>query len=255
MIPTRIAVRQGDPRARVDLAVGALAPRLVSRDGSSAHVALAAAGMILLGGDEVHVDVTVGAGCLLELEDVGGTIAYRAEGRRSSWTMAVRVEAGGALLWRGLPFVVTDGADVDRRTTVELAAGATAVIRETLVLGRHGEEGGRLSSAFTARDVGGPVLVEQLDLDGLAPEPGVLGPHRVLDAVIALGFEPSTAPGDLVLEHSGAIARHVGAETHTSRLDRVWDDWTGQVRQRTAPHAGASVKEAATEGNGSDVNV
>ncbi len=247
MIPTRIAVRQGDPRARVDLAVGALAPRLVSRDASRAQVALAAAGMILLGGDEVHVDVTVGAGCLLELEDVGGTIAYRADGRRSSWTMTVRVEDGGALLWRGLPFVVTDGADVERRTTIDLATGATAVIRETLVLGRHGEDGGRLRSSFTATDAKGPLLIEQLDLDGLAPEPGVLGAHRVLDTVIALGFEPSTGAGDLVLEHPGAIARHFGAETHTSRLDRVWDDWGGRVLRRTSPHVEPA--NEAVEGN------
>ena len=236
MISTRIAVHQGDPRARVDLAVGALAPRLVSRDASRAHVALAAAGMILLGGDEVHVDVTVGAGCLLKLEDVGGTVAYRADGRRSSWTMAVRVEEGGALLWRGLPFVVTDGADVERRTTLDLAACATAVIRETLVLGRHGESGGRLRSAFTARDAEGPLLVEQLDLDGLAPEPGVLGEHRVLDAVIALGFRPSTTADDLVLEHPGAIARHLGAETHTSRLDRGWEDWVERAPGNGTAH-------------------
>lgn len=249
MIPTRIAVHQGDPRARVDLAVGALAPRLVSRDASRAHVALAAAGMILLGGDHVHVEVVVGAGCLLELEDVGGTIAYRADGRPSAWTMAVRVEEGATLLWRGLPFVVTDGAEVERRTTIDLAAGATAVIRETLVLGRHGESGGRLRSAFTARDAEGPLLVEQLDLDGLAPEPGVLGEHRVLDAVIALGFEPSTVPGDLVLEHPGAIARHLGAETHTSRLDRVWEDWVGRARRGTAPRIDEAANEAAVGGD------
>lgn len=225
MTPTRIAVQRGDPRARVDLAVGALAPRLISRDESRAHVALAAAGMILLGGDHVHLDVEVGAGSVLELEDVGGTIAYRADGRPSAWTMHARVEAGGALVWRGLPFVVTDGADVVRDSRIELAAGATAVIRETLVLGRHGESGGRLASSFTARDDGGPLLVEHLDLDGTSPEPGVLGDHRVLDAVIALGFRPPTSASDLELEHPGAIARHLGAETHTSRLDRVWDEW------------------------------
>lgn len=249
MIPTRIAVIQGDPRARVDLAVGALAPRLISRDAARAHIALAAAGMILLGGDDVHVDVSVGAGCLLEIEDVGGTIAYRADGRRSSWTMEVHVAEGATLLWRGLPFVATDGADVERRTTLHLATGATAVIRETLVLGRHGESGGRLASSFVAGDADGPLLVEQLDLDGLAPEPGVLGAHRVLDSVIALGFEPPTVPGDLVLEHPGAIARHFGAETHTSRLDRVCDEWVERARQRMLPCVDEPANETGVGGN------
>lgn len=230
MTPTRIAVIAGDPRARVDLAVGALAPRLISRDGMRAHVALAAAGMLLLGGDRVHVEIDVGPGCLLEVQDVGGTIAYRADGGRSSWSMEAVIRPGGVLLWHGLPFVVTDGADVERRSSFRLDAGASAVIRETLVLGRHGEHGGRLDSSFSSADPQGALLVEHLALDGAAPEPGVLGAHRVLDSVIALGIVPPTAPGDLVLEAGGAIARHLGAETHTSRLDRVWDRWSELAR-------------------------
>ncbi|PZU40566.1 MAG: urease accessory protein [Microbacterium sp.] len=227
-----MAVRRGASRAGVDLAVGALAPRLISRDDARAHIALAAAGMILLGGDHVHLEVDVGEGCVLELEDVGGTIAYRADGRPSAWTMNARIETGGMLLWRGLPFVVTDGADVERRSRVQLARGATALIRETLVLGRHGEPGGRISSSFAAADPDGPVLVERLDLDGPVPEPGVLGDHRVLDTVIALGVRPPVSIGDLELEHPGAIARHLGVETHTSRLDRVWEEWSALLRER-----------------------
>jgi urease accessory protein len=230
--PTRIAVRRGASRAGVDLAVGALAPRLISRDDARAHIALAAAGMILLGGDRVHLEVDVGAGCTLELEDVGGTIAYRSDGRPSAWTMEARIETGGMLIWRGLPFVVTDGADVERRSCVRLARRATALIRETLVLGRHGERGGRISSSFAAGDPDGPVLAERLDLEGAAPEPGVLGDHRVLDTVIALGVRPPVSTGDLELEYPGAIARHLGVETHTSRLDRVWEEWSALLRER-----------------------
>ena len=59
---TRIAVTAGEPRAHVELAVGALAPRLISRDATRAHVAVAAAGMVLLGGDHVHIEVDVGHG-------------------------------------------------------------------------------------------------------------------------------------------------------------------------------------------------
>lgn len=238
MTPTRIAVTAGDPRARVDLAVGALAPRLISRDRDRAHVALAAAGMLLLGGDHVHLEIDVGTGCLLELQDVGGTIAFRADGGRSSWSMDAVIRPGGSLLWHGLPFVVTDGADVERRSSFRLDAGASAVIRETLVLGRHGERGGRLDSRFTATDPQGPVLVEHLALDGADPEPGVLGGHRVLDSIIALGTAPPTTPGDLLLEAGGAISRHLGAETHTSRLDRVWDDWAGTARDAVRPGTG-----------------
>ena len=230
MTSTRIAVAAGEPRAHVELAVGALAPRLISRDATRAHVAVAAAGMVLLGGDHVHVGIDVGAGCTLEIEDVGGTVAY--PGARSSWLLDVRIGIGATLLWRGLPFVVTDGADVERRSSLTLESGARAVIRETLVLGRHGERGGRLISALAAVDEGGPILVERLDADGRTPEPGVLGGNRVIDAVIAVGFRPPARPDDLEFDRAGAMARHLSDHTHGSPLDATWDAWVAHAERR-----------------------
>jgi urease accessory protein len=228
---TRIAVTAGEPRAHVELAVGALAPRLISRDATRAHVAVAAAGMVLLGGDHVHVGIDIGAGCTLEIADVGGTVAY--PGARSSWILDIRIGAAGTLLWHGLPFVVTDGADVERRTSLTLERDARAVIRETLVLGRHGERGGRLLSALAVHERDGPVLVERLDADGSAPEPGVLGGNRVLDAVIAVGFRPIRRPQDLEFDRAGAMARHLSDHTHGSPLDPVWDAWVVDAAGRS----------------------
>ncbi|WP_243076607.1 urease accessory protein UreD [Microbacterium sp. SS28] len=236
MTSTRIAVTAGEPRARVELAVGALAPRLISRDARRAHVALSAAGMVLLGGDTVHVRIDVGPGCTLRIEDVGGTVAY--PGPRSSWLVDARVCAGGTLLWQGLPFVVTDGADVERRSSLTLETEARAVLRETLVLGRHGERGGRLVSAIAVTDGDGPVLVEQLDADGCSPEPGVLGGNRVIDAVLALGFRPPTRPLDLEFDAPGAMARDLSDHTHASPLDRVWDAWSAASELRTPAEVG-----------------
>jgi urease accessory protein len=227
---TRIAVTAGDPRAHVELAVGALAPRLISRDAVRAHIAVAAAGMVLLGGDDVQIEIDVGPGCTLEIEDVGGTVAY--PGARSSWLLGARIGAGGTLLWHGLPFVVTDGADVVRRGSLTLESGAGAVIRETLVLGRHGERGGRLVSALTVVDAGGPILVERLEADGTEPEPGVLGSNRVVDAVIAVGFRPPARPMDLEFDRPGAMARHLSDHTHSSPLDPVWDAWVAHAKGR-----------------------
>ena len=230
MTSTRITVLAGEPRAHVELAVGALAPRLISRDTTRAHVAVAAAGMVLLGGDEVHIAIDVGPACTLEIEDVGGTVAY--PGARSSWILEVRIGAGGTLLWHGLPFVVTDGADVERRSSITLGSGARAAIRETLVLGRHAERGGRLISALAVVDGGGPILLERLDADGGAPEPGVLGGNRVLDAVIAVGFRPPTRPEDLEFDRPGSMARHLSDHTHGSPLDPVWDTWVAHAEGR-----------------------
>jgi urease accessory protein len=239
MTTTRIAVRAGHPRAHVDLVVGALAPRLVGRTSSTAHVALSAAGMLLLGGDLVHVEVDVGPDCTLELEDVGGMVAYRAPRSAprspSQWTLDVRVRSGGTLLWRALPLVVAEGARVERRTEIDLDKGGCAVIRETMVLGRQGETGGNLKSHVSITDPDGPVLNEDLDVDGSIPEPGILGSARVLDAVIAVGFRPHPEPGAMLLDQPGAVARHLGNLTHESPLDHVWATWSERAKSSAGP--------------------
>ncbi|WP_229383316.1 urease accessory protein UreD [Microbacterium allomyrinae] len=240
MTATRIAVIAGEPRAHVELAVGALAPRLISRNATRAHVAVTAAGMVLLGGDHVDIRIDVGPACTLEIEDVGGTVAY--PGALSSWNLDVRIGAGGTLLWHGLPFVVTGGADVERRSSLTLGSDARAVIRETLVLGRHGERGGRLSSELSVVDGDGPILFERLEADGRAPEPGVLGGNRTLDAVIAVGFRPRARPHDLEFDLPGAMARHLSDHTHGSPLDPVWDAWAALAEERGLGAAPASLE-------------
>jgi urease accessory protein len=226
MTTTRIAVRAGHPRAHVDLVVGALAPRLVERTSCTAHVALSAAGMLLLGGDLVQVEVDVGPDCTLELEDVGGMVAYPAPSSASQLTLVARVGSRGTLLWRALPLVVAAGARVERRTQIDLDKGGCAVIRETVVLGRQDETGGSLTSHVSITDTGGPMLNEDLDVDGSFPEPGILGSARVLDAVIAVGFRPDLQPGAMQLDQPGAVARHMGGLMHESPMDDVFATWS-----------------------------
>ncbi|MGA7148418.1 MAG: urease accessory protein UreD [Microbacterium sp.] len=190
--------------------------------------------MVLLGGDHVHIELDVGPGCMVVIEDVGGTVAYH--GEPSSWMLDVRIGAGATLLWHGLPFVVTDGADAERRTSLTLGSDARALIRETLVLGRYGEQGGRLVSAVAVSDGGGPILVERLEAAGSAPEPGVLGGSRVIDAVLAVGFRPPARAYDLEFDRPGAMARHLSDHTHGSPLDSVWDAWASVAHERSAAH-------------------
>jgi urease accessory protein len=211
--------------------MGALAPRLIDRDATSATVALAAAHMLLLDGDCVCVEIDVGDGCTLEIEDIGGTVAYPGS---SAWLVRARIGHGGRLFWRGLPFVVTSEARARRRTELTLGAGAAALIRETLVLGRHGEIGGAIESEVTATGDDGPLLVERLEADAALAGPGVLGAHRVVDSVMAFGYRPPTGPGDLVLDQPGAVARFLGHEAHASSLDAVWSTWRLTLRGETA---------------------
>ncbi|MBD8079070.1 urease accessory protein UreD [Cellulosimicrobium arenosum] len=225
---TRVEVHASSGRVRLDLRPGALSPRVLSTGPGVARVALVATRALLLGGDDVRIEVVVGDGVELELVEVSGTVAYNGRGRSSSWAVDVRVDDGGLLVWDALPFVVAQGADVERRTDVRLGEGAVALLRETLVLGRTGETGGRLRSR-TIVDLSAPrhprdsraaddsqqdelsvpreplgprtadgsreLFVEDLDLRDDRTLPGILGDGRVVDSVLLAGARPPAAGG------------------------------------------------------------
>jgi len=201
-------------------------------------VAIGAGGALLLGGDAVQLDVRVASGCSLTIEDVGGTVAYDGDGDTARWDVRIALGDGARLLWRALPFVVADGAQVERSTTVALGAAASALMRETLVLGRTGERGGGIVSRLCVEDARGPVLVETLRARGDEPVPGVLGGHRVLDSVLAVGPgsepappgaavpsapEPPAGATVLQLARGGRLVRALGADAHTVDLGAVFE--------------------------------
>ena len=203
---------------------------------SSARIGLVAVTALLLGGDAVEISVRVGAGASLEIVEMAGTVAYNARGEASSWTVRAEVAQGASLRWHGEPFVVSDGANVLRHSSIRLAPGARAALRETVVLGRSGETGGSLTSRTRVDLAGRPLLVEDLDLSDPAARAlvGVLGmphgpPHRVLDSVLLLG-EP--APQDALvglrfdLDGPGTLARWTGAELAASPMPEIWRRWS-----------------------------
>ncbi|MDQ1572961.1 MAG: urease accessory protein [Actinomycetota bacterium] len=237
---TSISLQPADTRARLDFRAGAIVPRVIEQDASSARVALVAGGALLLGGDAVHIDIRVGAGCTLELEDIGGTVAYDADGLLSTWTVDVKVEARGVLIWHGLPLVVADGANVSRTTRIALGAAGRACLRETVVLGRVGEAGGLVRQRTDVAIEGRPAFVEELAVGGGIDVPGVIGANRVLDSVLTVGLRGVNAPPTvtvLELESAGSLARYLGMSTHLSPLDTVWASWSQRLRL-PAPDAG-----------------
>lgn len=153
------------------------------------------------------------------------------------------MDEGARVAWHAHPFVVCDGADVRRSLHARLGHNARLLLRETLVLGRSGERGGRAVARTDVVDPDGPLLVEELTVDGARPVPGVLGGHRVLDSVLELGAhgddadngdggvstgEPGDADGDdsgtghpdgavtLALERGGRVHRWLGGDYHAS---------------------------------------
>jgi urease accessory protein len=179
------------------------------------RVALVPEQAVLLAGDDVTVSVRVAAGQSLEIVEPGGTVAYAMRGGLARWDVEVEVGAGGGLVWHGEPLVVAQGADVLRRTRVDLASAARAVLRETLVLGRHGESPGRLVARTDVHRDGAPVLVEVLDSSV------GLGAHRVLDQRLCLGTGCGSDGGSMLLESGDRLHRWLGPDTHSSALAAV----------------------------------
>lgn len=222
-------------RVRVDLRAGELSPRLLDRGPDVVRVALVATVALLLAGDDVVVEVDVGPGVRLHLVETSGTVAYDMRGGSASWRVDARVGRDATLVWVGLPFVVSAGADVTRRTSVTLGSRARAMVRETVVLGRTGEVGGDLLLSADVRQADGrPVLREELHLSrehrhGAA----LLGGARCLDQVTLLGLRADLAgPGVLHLAEPGTVVRTLTDDLHQSGLTAVCRYLESEISRR-----------------------
>lgn len=164
------------------------------------HLVHAAGGP--LGGDDLALDVEIGAGAVVAVCSAGATLvqpgAGAAAGVPARWAVTARVGAGGRLDWAPEPTVVSDGAALESTLRVELAAGAAATVREIVVLGRYGQRGGRHSGGLEVVVDGVPLLVHTTVLDGA--DPALCGPA---------GTAGARAVGTLVC--AGAVAVGSGA--------------------------------------------
>ncbi len=107
------------------------------------HLVGSAAGPV--GGDELHLSLTVGAGARLTVRTVAATVVLPGTcGAPSSLTVDVTVGAGAELQWLPEPTVLVRGCDHRATANIRLGAGARLAWREVLVLGRHDEEPGSL---------------------------------------------------------------------------------------------------------------
>lgn len=252
---TVVGVARDDGRARLRLVSGNLAARLIRADATGAQVALVATTALLLGGDRVDLELSVGPGAWLEIVETAGTVAYDAAGAPCSWNVRAVLGEGAMLLWQGLPFVVSDGANAVRSSTFELSVGSMACVRETLVLGRTGERGGAVRIRNRATASGVPVLVEDLDLTDQETRelPGILGAATVIDSLTLLGMKaleapapaatPAPAPAGTVFQLDagladpmatarGSVGRVLRTGLAGSPVAAWWPAWRAQAEAR-----------------------
>ncbi|MET9487278.1 urease accessory protein UreD [Nocardia sp. NPDC006630] len=177
-------------------AVGGLAARRTGVD--TVHLIGTAA--TPLGGDELDIRITVGAGARLLVRSVAATIAL--PGRQTRKSLAhwhFEVAAGGELDFDPEPTVVAGGAEHETLTTVRLEEGARLRLRERVQIGRTGEDHGFWSGELRA-DIGDlPLLRHRLDLGADAATDDALTGPRALESVL-------TYPDDRPAETTGMNA-------------------------------------------------
>lgn len=153
-----------------------------------------------LGGDVLSLDVRVGAGAALRVRSAGATLVQPGRGADPArWDTAVTAGAGGRLDWAPEPAIVTDGAAFEVSLRVALAAGASAAVREIVVLGRHGCPGGRYRGRLAVTLDGAPLLAHTTVLDGA--DPALSGPA---------GTAGARAVGTLLLAGGSAFPSGAG---------------------------------------------
>jgi len=166
-------------------------PLVLRRTPEAVYVVGGAAGPI--GGDELDLRILVGAGAFLRVRTAAASIALPGpDGLESVLRVTIDVEAGARLEYLPEPVVASVGARHATIIRVTLAAGASLLLRDELLLGRHGETGGAARSVLNVDYAGRPLLRQSLEVSGadaVATGPALLAGHRAVGT--ALWVDPA----------------------------------------------------------------
>jgi urease accessory protein len=161
-------------------------PLVLRRTPSAVYLVGGAAGPI--GGDSLSLGITVGPGAFLRVRSAAASIALPGlDGLESVFRVSVTVGEGGRFEYLPEPVVVTGGARHATLVSVTLAVGASLVLRDEVLLGRHGEAGGTARSVLQVSYAGRPLLRQSLSVSGSDPAslgPAVLAGHRAVGTLL-----------------------------------------------------------------------
>ncbi|MFJ9966214.1 urease accessory protein UreD [Streptomyces avermitilis] len=178
---------------------GPLALRRTRASGSEARVMLVGAMSGPLGGDHFTVEARVAEGARLHVGSAAATIALPGQAKgEARYDVRLDVAAEGELRWLPEQLISAGGSELYVSSRIDLEPGARLVFREEQVLGRVGEEPGRLTSRLTLRIGGRAVLDQELACGPGAPGgwdgPAVLGGHRALGQLVVVRREFEREP-------------------------------------------------------------
>lgn len=168
----------------------------------------------LTGGDRLAFRLEVPPGARVTATTQTAERLYRSAEGRAEIEVALSVGAGGHLDWLPQETILFDRCAAHRRTTIDLAPGATCLTVESLVLGRAAM--GEALAALDVRDTrlirreGRALHLEPLHLTGahLGARAALLGPARAVASLVlvAPGAGDALAPVRAALTEAGVTA-------------------------------------------------
>jgi urease accessory protein len=161
-------------------------PLVLRRTPDAVYVIGGAAGPI--GGDDLSLRISVAEGAFLRVRTAAASIALPGpDGLESVLRLSVSVGPGARLEYLPEPVVVTAGARHATVVSVSLDEGASLLLREELLLGRHGEDGGATRLVLRVDYAGRPLLRQSLEVrgtDDASLGPAVLAGHRAVGTLL-----------------------------------------------------------------------
>ncbi|MRW84756.1 urease accessory protein UreD [Pseudoduganella sp. FT26W] len=210
----------------------------------------------VVGGDQLEIDIGVGASAHAFITTPGAAKWYQANGKQSRQTVHLHVNENAALEWLPQETIFFDTANVVLEQHVELAAGATFLGCEILCMGRRGSgevfRTGRIRQRNSIRRAGRLIWWEQGDMvGGRLDSPLALNGHTVCATLTAAGKPlPAAVLNDIradiaadgahvfgVTQTKGVlVARHLGDDSETARrlMLAVWRRLRPHLLERAA---------------------
>jgi urease accessory protein len=215
---------------------GPLALRRTRGSGAETRVMLVGAMSGPLGGDHFTVEADVHEGARLRVGSAAATIALPGQAKgEARYDVQLTVADGGELHWLPEQLISAGGSDLYVTTRIDVAATGRLVLREEQVLGRVGEEPGRLSSRLVLRVAERTVLDQELVCGPGAPGgwdgPAGLAGHRAVGQLLVVRPEFADEPvsarvlgeGAAVMPLAGPAALVTAVAPDALLLRRVLD--------------------------------
>jgi urease accessory protein len=216
------------------------APLVLRRTAGAVYLVSGAAGP--LGGDTLELRIEVRPGAALRLRTVAAAVALPGRhGQESRLTVTATVGPGARLEYLPEPTVTADGARHRTEISVRLAEDAALVLRDEVLLGRHGEQGGHCCTRLRVdRDSGSgqrPLLRHELDVDGAHPAargPAVLAGHRAAGTLLTVDPAAPNGAGEgdsepwvavMPLAGPGVLVTALAGDTRTLRQRLTRGQW------------------------------